>query len=83
MSASTGHTDRFVPTCGFVVMLDALIAQESRMELEEDPPLGANFDEWLDRRRSQLRPTALRCYRNTADRYLRPRLGGVRMCDAR
>lgn len=47
------------------------------MELDDDPPLGAYLDEWLDRRRSQLRPTTLHCYRTTAERYLRPQLGEV------
>lgn len=49
------------------------------MDASDDPPLGAYLDEWLDRRRSQLRPTTFRCYRNTAARYVRPALGEVRL----
>lgn len=47
------------------------------MDLSDDPTLAEYLEEWLDRRRSQLRPTTLRCYRNTAERYLRPHLGEV------
>ncbi len=45
------------------------------MEPDDDPLLGDYLDEWLERRRSQLRPTTLHGYRQTVDCYLRPHLG--------
>lgn len=45
------------------------------MHADDDPPLGAYLDEWLDRRRSQLRPSTMHGYRQTVDCYLRPHLG--------
>lgn len=35
--------------------------------------------EWLERRRSQLRPTTLKSYRQAIDCYIRPHLGGLRL----
>lgn len=46
---------------------------------ETDPPLGDYLEEWLGRRRSQLRPTTLRCYRQTINSYLVPHLGDHRL----
>lgn len=46
-----------------------------------DPLLGGYLDEWLARRSSQLRPTTLRCYRQTVDCYLRPHLGRRRLSE--
>ena len=45
----------------------------------EDPRLGDHLDEWLARCRSRLRPSTLRCYRQTVDCYLRPHLGERRL----
>lgn len=45
------------------------------MQEDDDPLLGGYLDEWLDRRRSQLRPLTLHGYRQTVDCYLWPHLG--------
>ena len=45
--------------------------------MPDDLLLGDYLDEWLDRRRSQLRPTSLHNYRQVIRAYLRPRLGDV------
>lgn len=41
--------------------------------------LGAYLEEWLLRRRSQLRPATVRNYRQTLRRYLVPQLGDLRL----
>lgn len=43
--------------------------------------LGDYLDEWLERRRSQLRPTTLHGYRQAIDAYLRPQLGDIRITE--
>lgn len=45
----------------------------------DDPLLGAYLAEWLERRRSRLRPTTLRCYRQAVDSYVVPHLGDSRL----
>lgn len=45
----------------------------------EDPLVGDYLQEWLGRRRSQLRPTTLRCYRQTINSYVVPHLGKHRL----
>lgn len=45
------------------------------MHADDDPLLGDYLDEWLERRRTQLRPSTLQGYRQTVDCYLRPHLG--------
>ena len=47
------------------------------MPPSDDLLLGDYLDEWLERRRSQLRPTTLRAYRQAIHAYLRPRLGEI------
>lgn len=47
------------------------------MELDDDPPLGAYLDEWLERRRNQIRPSALATYRGVVRRHLGPHLGSI------
>lgn len=47
------------------------------MDDDTDIPLGAYLREWLDRRRAELRPSTLRCYRQTIACYLLPHLGEV------
>lgn len=48
-------------------------------EHAEKPTLDAYVVEWLERRRSQLRPTTLKSYRQAVDCYVRPHLGGARL----
>lgn len=47
----------------------------------DDPLLGDYLHEWLERRRSQLRPTTLRCYRQAVDSYVVPHLGDKRLSE--
>ena len=47
----------------------------------DDPRLADYLDEWLARRRTQLRPTTLRGYRQTINCYVRPWLGGSRLSE--
>lgn len=47
----------------------------------DDWLLGDYLDDWLERRRSQLRPTTLHGYRQAIDAYLRPQLGAVRLTE--
>ncbi len=49
------------------------------MGQSDDPLLGDYLAEWLERRRSQLRPTTLRCYRQAVDSYVVPHLGDSRL----
>lgn len=49
------------------------------MEPSDDPLLGDYLQEWLERRRSQLRPTTLRCYRQAVRSYVLPHLGEQRL----
>lgn len=49
------------------------------MEHDDDPPLVAYLAEWLERRRSQLRPTTRRCYRQAVNSYIVPHLGDMRL----
>ena len=49
------------------------------MPSADDHTLDDYLDEWLDRRRTQLRPTTLRGYRQTVDCYVRPHLGARRL----
>lgn len=42
---------------------------------DDDPVLGDYLDEWLERRRTQLRPSTTSSYRRTIEAYLRPHLG--------
>jgi integrase len=48
-------------------------------EHAEQLTLDAYVGEWLERRRSQLRPTTLKSYRQAVDCYLRPHLGDLRL----
>jgi integrase len=45
----------------------------------EELTLDVYVVEWLERRRSQLRPTTLKSYRQAVDCYIRPNLGGLRL----
>ena len=54
------------------------VSEEKPLHPSEDPLLGDYVDEWIERRRTQLRPYTFANYRRMARNYLRPTL-----CDAR
>lgn len=51
------------------------------MSNDDDPLLGDYLERWLQRRRSQIRPTTLDGYRRAVHNHLRPRLGTVRLSE--
>ena len=48
---------------------------------EEDLPLGDYLAEWLERRRSHLRPSSLATYRGVVRNHLQPHLGSVSLSE--
>ena len=47
----------------------------------DDPLLGDYLEDWLRRRRTQLRPSTFVGYRGTVRNHLRPRFGSLRLSE--